>query len=283
MSLIFISHATADSAKTRAIIEWIVSQGWPREEIFVDFDDIGGGQRWRDALKKAASRCEAVVFLISPTWRQRDWCGAEAFAAQMLYKKIIPVLIEPTPLEAYRDLLTVEYQLIDLTVPGPQSVIDVLMPNTGHTLPVALAESGLQRLVVGLKRAGFDASTFPLTPGRKIYPGLVPLDTDDAAVFFGRDAHIARGIETLRQMRERGQSLLAILAASGDGVCERFRPRRQTPLSAARGDDADAGRYRAARSLVANPSGQSSVRPMHIIAGPLPRETRRLSITHHRV
>ena len=217
MSRIFISHATADNAKTRAILEWIVSQGWPREEIFVDFDDIDGGQRWREALKKAASRCEAVVFLVSPTWRQRDWCGAEAFAVQMLYKKIIPVLIEPTPLEAYRDLLTVEYQLIDLTVPGPRCVIDVLMPDTGQTLPVALAESGLQRLVVGLKRAGLDPSTFPLTPGRKIYPGLTPLDTDDAAVFFGRDADIARGLETLRQMRERGQPLLAILAASGAG------------------------------------------------------------------
>ncbi len=217
MSRIFISHSSTDNAKTRAILEWIVSQGWRREEIFVDFDDIGGGQRWRDALKKAASRCEAVVFLISPTWRQRDWCGAEAFTAQMLGKQIIPVLIEPTPPDTYRDLLTVEYQLIDLTVPGPQCVIDVLMPDTGQTLPVALAESGLQRLVVGLKRAGLDPSTFPLTPGRKIYPGLAPLDTDDAAVFFGRDADIARGIETLRQMRERGQSLLAILAASGAG------------------------------------------------------------------
>jgi WD40 repeat protein len=217
VSRIFISHATADNAKTRAIIAWIVSQGWPREEIFVDFDDIGGGQRWREALTKAASRCEAVVFLISPEWVRRPWCTGEAGAAQMLGKQIIPVLIEPTPPDTYRDLLTVEYQLIDLTVPGPRCVIDVLMPDTGQTLPVALAESGLQRLVVGLKRAGLDPSTFPLTPGRKIYPGLAPLDTDDAAVFFGRDADIARGIETLRQMRERGQSLLAILAASGAG------------------------------------------------------------------
>ncbi len=217
MSRIFISHATADNAKTRAIIEWIVSQSWPREEIFVDFDDIGGGQRWREALTKAASRCEAVVFLISPEWVRRPWCTGEAGAAQMLGKQIIPVLIEPTPPDTYRDLLTVEFQLIDLTVPGPRCVIDVLMPETGQTLPVALAESGLQRLVVGLKRAGLDPSTFPLTPGRKIYPGLAPLDTDDAAVFFGRDADIARGIETLRQMRERGQSLLAILAASGAG------------------------------------------------------------------
>ena len=217
MSRIFISHATADNAKTHAIIKWIVPQGWPREEIFVDFDDIGGGQRWREALTKAASRCEAVVFLISPEWVRRPWCTGEAGAAQMLGKQIIPVLIEPTPPEAYRDLLTVEYQLIDLTVPGPQCVIDVLMPDTGQTLPVALSEPGLQRLVVGLKRAGLDPSTFPLTPGRKIYPGLAPLDTDDAAVFFGRDADIARGIETLRQMRERGQPLLAILAASGAG------------------------------------------------------------------
>jgi WD40 repeat protein len=217
VSRIFISHSSTDNAKTRAIVQWIVSHGWPREEIFVDFDDIGGGQRWREALTKAASRCEAVVFLISPEWVRRPWCTGEASAAQMLGKQIIPVLIEPTPPDTYRDLLTVEYQLINLTVSDPDCVIDVLMPEAGQTLPVALAESGLQRLVDGLKRAGLAPSTFPLTPSRKIYPGLAPLDTDDAAVFFGRDGDIARGIETLRQMRERGQPLLAILAASGAG------------------------------------------------------------------
>lgn len=217
MSRIFISHATPDNAKTRAIIEWIVSHGWPREEIFVDFDDIGGGERWREALARASTRCEAVIFLISPEWARRRWCIQEVGAAQALNKQIIPVLIEATPLEEYGGLLKDEYQLIDLALPGPRRTIDVLMPEIGLTQPVAFAESGLQRLVDGLKRAGLDPSTFPLSPDRKIYPGLAPLDTDDAAVFFGRDADIARGLETLRQMRERGQSLFAILAASGAG------------------------------------------------------------------
>jgi WD40 repeat protein len=217
MSRIFISHATPDNAKTRAIIEWIVSRGWPREDIFVDFDDIAGGERWREALKQASTRCEAVVFLISPEWAQRPWCKGEATTAQLLGKEIIPVLIEPTPYDDYGPLLRDEYQLIDLTVTGPRRALNISMPDSGRTQTVELAESGLQALRIGLERAGLAPSSFPLVPGRPIYPGLAPLDIEDAAVFFGRDAEIARGLKELRLTRDRGESLLAILAASGAG------------------------------------------------------------------
>lgn len=217
MSRIFISHATPDNAKTCAIIQWITRHGWPADEVFVDFDSIAGGERWREALSQAATRCEAVLFLISPEWAGRPWCKGEATTAQLLGKKIIPVLIEPTPIEDYGPLLRDEYQLVDLTVAGPRRAFEITMPDSGRRQTVELAESGLQALRIGLERAGFAPSSFPLVPGRPIYPGLAPLDIDDAAVFFGRDAEIARGLKELRLTRDRGESLLAILAASGAG------------------------------------------------------------------
>jgi hypothetical protein len=91
------------------------------------------------------------------------------------------------------------------------------MPGSGHTETVELVESGLQALRVGLQRAGLAPSTFPLVPWRPIYPGLAPLDIEDAAVFFGRDGEIERGLEELRLTRDRGERVLAILAASGAG------------------------------------------------------------------
>jgi len=53
---------------------------------------------------------------------------------------------------------------------------------------------------------------------RSPYPGLRPLDTEDAAVFFGRDAAIVRGLDELRGLQERGvERMLVILGASGAG------------------------------------------------------------------
>ena len=50
------------------------------------------------------------------------------------------------------------------------------------------------------------------------YRGLEPLDTQDAAVFFGRDAEILQGLDKLRGMRTAGNEwLFVILGPSGSG------------------------------------------------------------------
>ena len=55
-------------------------------------------------------------------------------------------------------------------------------------------------------------------PTRSPYRGLEPLEAQDAAVFFGRDVEILRGIDTLRGMRNSGdQHLFVILGGSGAG------------------------------------------------------------------
>ena len=58
----------------------------------------------------------------------------------------------------------------------------------------------------------------PGDPDRAPYRGLRALEAEDAAIFFGRDAAIIRGMDQLRDMAERGEDrLLLVLGASGSG------------------------------------------------------------------
>ncbi len=88
--------------------------------------------------------------------------------------------------------------------------------------PVVLATEGLQRLLNGLRALGIGAEYFPWPPPgdpeRAPYRGWAPLEEADAAVFFGRDAQILRGLDVLRGMRTAGvESLFVILGPSGAG------------------------------------------------------------------
>src|SRR5262249_19736565 len=75
-----------------------------------------------------------------------------------------------------------------------------------------------RRLKEGLKRAGLDPASFPFSEGRRPYPGLAPLEQEDAAIFFGRDAQIVRGLDKLRGLTRAGVArMLIVLGASGCG------------------------------------------------------------------
>ena len=87
---------------------------------------------------------------------------------------------------------------------------------------MVLATEGLHRLLNGLRALGIGAEHFPWPPpgdpDRAPYRGWAPLEEADAAVFFGRDAQIVRGLDALRGMRTSGlESLLVILGPSGAG------------------------------------------------------------------
>ena len=69
MSRLFISHSSGNDDWALALQAWLIREGWSGEEdIFLDLDPERGivaGQRWARALEDAASRCEAVLFLVS--------------------------------------------------------------------------------------------------------------------------------------------------------------------------------------------------------------------------
>ena len=219
MSRVFLSHSSRDSRQAIAVKAWLVGQEpGLAEEIFLDLDPHTGirpGERWRQALQQANTRCEAVICLLSKHWEVSRECQTEFRYAENLGKTILCARLEPVP----DTNITSEWQRCDLfPAHGPTTDIDIA--DGGE--PVELDPVGLQRLLEALRALGIGAEHFPWPPphdpDRAPYRGWAPLEEADAAVFFGRDAQIVRGLDLLHGMRTLGfESLFVILGPSGAG------------------------------------------------------------------
>jgi hypothetical protein len=103
LSRLFISHSSRNDDSALALQAWLIREGWSGEEdIFLDLDPERGivaGQRWAWALEDAATRCEAVLFLVSEAWLASKWCGDEYQLANRLNKKLFALLIDDIPLD----------------------------------------------------------------------------------------------------------------------------------------------------------------------------------------
>lgn len=218
MSRIFLSHSSRDNRQAIALRQWLIGQDPPlANEIFLDLDRDSGirsGVRWKDALRQASTRCEAVICLLSSNWEASAECKTEYRFAEYLNKKIFSALIGPMA----GDDPTREWQQIELFAAGPATSVDI----GDGGLPVTFSSEGLHRLREGIVGAGIGAESFVWPPSndphRAPYRGWEPLEEVDAAVFFGRDAQILRGLDGLRGMRRSGmETLFVVLGPSGTG------------------------------------------------------------------
>ena len=229
MSRIFLSHSSANNAEAMALRHWLLSQGF--DDLFLDLDPERGlkaGQKWQAELKRAAERCELVIFLVSPAWRASEWCVAEFLLAKNMNKRIVGVIVDPIPLENLPVELTGEWQLVDLTAGKRDHHVTVTPPPGDEKVSVAFAAEGLERLRIGLMQAGLDARYFAWPPehdpNRAPYRGLQPLEAEDAGIFFGRDGPTVSGLDLLRGLRDaQPPRLLVILGASGAGKSSLLR------------------------------------------------------------
>jgi WD40 repeat protein len=217
MSRIFLSHSSVDTREAVALKHWLAEQDPPlANEIFLDVDPESGlqtGTRWKDALRRANARCEAVICLLSPNWEASQECRVEYRTAENLNKQIFMARLGPST----GDDLTSEWQRCDLFGDGPRTAVDI-----GGGPPVEFATQGLYRLRDGIRGAGIGAESFvwppPGDPGRAPYRGWEPLEEIDAAVFFGRDAQIVKALDAMRGMRLSGvNALFVVLGPSGTG------------------------------------------------------------------
>ncbi|MGA8689150.1 MAG: TIR domain-containing protein, partial [Methyloceanibacter sp.] len=223
MSRLFLSHSSANAAEAVAIRDWLVGEGW--NEVFLDLDPergIAAGERWERALNEAASRCEAVLFLISGDWLKSRWCLKEFNLARRLNKRLFGVLTEAIPIADLPADLTGAWQVVDLASGQDHRMFRVTLPRTQEEVHVTFSKEGLTRLRNGLAKAGLDPRFFAWPPeqdpDRPPYRGLKPLEAEDAGIFFGRDAPIVEALDTLRGLKDASPPrLLVILGASGAG------------------------------------------------------------------
>ncbi|WP_063813167.1 nSTAND1 domain-containing NTPase [Nocardia anaemiae] len=218
MSRVFLSHSSRDDREAMALKAWLTeADPGLTGEIFLDLDRTTGipvGTRWKDALRRASDRCEAVICLVSDNWDASRECKVEYRHAEDLGKPIFAARLQPL---SGRDI-TSEWQRCDLFGAGPKTEIAV----GDESPPVQFLTEGLLRLRDGLRAAGIGADTFawppPDEPDRAPYRGWQPLEQVDAAVYFGRDTQIGRALNSIRGMRNSGEArMFVILGPSGVG------------------------------------------------------------------
>ena len=116
MSRLFISHSSKNDDWAIAIRDWLVREGWSQpDDIFLDTDPergIAAGQRWARALEDAATRCEAVLFLVSEEWLASKWCVDEYQLANRFSKKLFALLIDDVALDRLPSGLTAQWQVV---------------------------------------------------------------------------------------------------------------------------------------------------------------------------
>ncbi len=142
-----------------AVKAWLIEQEpGLAEEIFLDLDPHTGirpGERWKQALQQANTRCEAVICLLSKHWEASHECQTEYRYAENLHKTILCARLEPVPDTG----ITSEWQRCDLFPDhGPTTEVDIA--DGGE--PVVLDTVGLQRLLDGSARAGDRGRAFPV-------------------------------------------------------------------------------------------------------------------------
>ena len=223
MSRIFISHSSHDNAQALALGQWLTDNGWT--DFFLDIhadNGIAAGERWLQAFMNAVSRCEAVLFLLSPAWCRSAYCTTELAHAKLLGKRIFGLIVGAVEWSDLPVAITADWQVCDLTREDDR--VEFWVSRTPIVSPTAVrfGRAALDDLARGLRKAGLDARSFAWPPQedpkREPYRGLDALQEIDAGVYFGRDAAIVQAIDRVRLMRSRGtEKVFVVLGASGAG------------------------------------------------------------------
>lgn len=170
MARIFISHNSQDAKEAVALKRWLAENGW--DDFFLDIDvkqGLSPGERWKDALRTAADRCEAVLCLVSPTWLASAECKLEFRHAEQLRKHIFLAIVKPCDSKE----LPPDWQWCPLYGDGAQTTIKFEFRE--QPAECNFLSKGLEFLKNGLEKAGIRAESFPWPPvndpGRAPYRG----------------------------------------------------------------------------------------------------------------
>lgn len=225
MSRLFISHSSTDNAAAKAFKQWLCRSGWASDDVFLDLDDIGAGERWKEALRRASAVCEAVILLASSESLTSPECIAEVRRAEDYGKDILVVILRDVELDDRRLAAFKDRQIVDVSA-KPTGHVEVV-EYRGEDVTTAFNERELGRIYSYLLRRGLTPDAFewsPKTGEDSPFPGLVTFKDEDAGIFFGRDADIVRGLDKLRVLRRDGRPSFAVIqAASGAGKSSYLR------------------------------------------------------------
>ncbi|CQD20979.1 WD40 repeat-containing protein [Mycobacterium lentiflavum] len=94
---VFISHSREDLDFVGPLETQLRDAGY---SVFIDQNDIAGGEPWRSRLDAIIVNCDAVVFVLSPHSVKSKACADEIERTIQLGKRLVPLILEPVPKES---------------------------------------------------------------------------------------------------------------------------------------------------------------------------------------
>lgn len=92
---VFVSYARKDSERIQQAVALLEAGG---AEVFRDIDDIEFGDDWEEVITRKLQECERVMVFWSANAQASEWVGKEYTIALAQHKRMVPVLLDNTPL-----------------------------------------------------------------------------------------------------------------------------------------------------------------------------------------
>ncbi len=92
---VFVSYSRKDSDRIQQAVALLEAGG---ARVFRDIDDIEFGDDWEEVITRKLQECERVMIFWSANAKASEWVGREYNIALMQQKRMVPVLLDSTPL-----------------------------------------------------------------------------------------------------------------------------------------------------------------------------------------
>ncbi len=192
MAKVFVSYASEDLELARQVRGWLAGDN---HDVFLAgdlWDGIAVGEQWQARLSTELRQADAMVCVVTASYRTSSWCDAEVGAALSGESLLLPLRAQP---DVSHPLLA-GIQHTDLT-PDPMVARDAL--------------------ITKLRRVDA-AGGWGWQDGRSPFPGLRSFGTDEHRVFFGRDLEVEQLVRQLRSSAEDAErDAFLVMGPSGCG------------------------------------------------------------------
>ena len=111
MTQVFLSYASEDLSMMEKVRRSLWMKGIT---VWTNTTDIQTGEAFQEAIDRGIEQADNLVYLLSPNSVISTYCQYELERAIALHKRIIPILVNPTPIEDQPTELQ-DLQYIDLT------------------------------------------------------------------------------------------------------------------------------------------------------------------------
>ena len=106
----FVSYSTADRRFVEPIVQVLRTA---TTDVFLDRDSIAPGDKWKDVLTERLQTADTLVLFWSHNAEKSKWVTREWHTAAGAGKRILPVLIDDTPLpEALGDFQWIDFRYL---------------------------------------------------------------------------------------------------------------------------------------------------------------------------